>query len=89
MALPILNNLNKRYAQNSTILNNIAQHWLGLGDIPRAEKYADSTIRIHATHPQANMAKCLIEESKGNIPAAIAAAKKASVKPIAMKKKTS
>ncbi|HQV60206.1 MAG TPA: hypothetical protein PLG08_05495 [Chitinophagaceae bacterium] len=76
MALPILNNLNKRYAQNSTILNNIAQAWLGLGDIPRAEKYADSTIRIHATHPQANMAKCLIEESKGNIPAAIAAAKK-------------
>lgn len=76
MALPILNNLNKRYAQNSTILNNIAQAWLGLGDISRAEKYADSTIRIHATHPQANMAKCLIEESKGNIPAAIAAAKK-------------
>ena len=76
MALPILNNLNKRYSQNSSILNNIAQAWLGLGDIPRAEKYADSTIRIHAAHPQANMAKSLIEESKGNIPAAIAAAKK-------------
>ncbi len=76
MALPILSNLNKRYPQNSSILNNIAQAWLGLGDIPRAEKYADSTIRIYAAHPQANMAKCLIEESKGNIPAAIAAAKK-------------
>ena len=76
MALPILSNLNKRYPQNNTILNNIAQAWLGLGDIPRAEKYADSTIRIYAAHPQANMAKCLIEESKGNIPAAIAAAKK-------------
>lgn len=76
MALPILNNLNKRYPQNSSILNNIAQAWLGLGDIPRAGKYADSAIRIYANHPQANMAKCLIEESKGNIPAAIAAAKK-------------
>ena len=76
MALPILNNLNKRYPQNSTILNNMAQAWLGLGDIQRAEKYADSTIRIYAAHPQANMVKCLIEESKGNIPAAIAAAKK-------------
>ena len=76
MALPILNNLNKRYPKNSSILNNIAQAWLGLGDIPRAEKYADSTIRIYAAHPQANMVKCLIEESKGNIPAAIAAAKK-------------
>ena len=77
LALPILNNLNKRYPKNSSILNNITQAWLGLGDIPRAEKYADSTIRIYAYHPQANMAKCLIEESKGNIPAAIAAAKKA------------
>jgi hypothetical protein len=76
LALPILNNLNKRYPKNSSILNNMAQAWLGLGDITRAEKYADSTIRIYAYHPQANMAKCLIEESKGNIPAAIAAAKK-------------
>ncbi len=76
MALPILSNLNKRYPKNSSILNNITQAWLGLGDIPRAEKYADSTIRIYAAHPQANMAKCLIEESKGNIAAAIAAAKR-------------
>ena len=76
LALPILNNLNKRYPKNSSILNNITQAWLGLGDIAKAEKYADSTIRIYAYHPQANMAKCLIEESKGNIPAAIEAAKK-------------
>jgi hypothetical protein len=76
LALPILHNLNKRYPQNSTVLNNIAQAWLGLGDLQRAEKYADSSIRIYAGHPQANMVKCVIEESKGNIPAAIAAAKK-------------
>ena len=76
LALPILNNLNKRFPKNSSILNNITQAWLGLGDIARAEKYADSTTRIYAYHPQANMAKCLIEESKGNIPAAIEAAKK-------------
>ena len=88
IALPILNNLNKRYPKNSSILNNITQAWLGLGDIPRAEKYADSTIRIYASHPQANMAKCLIEESKGNIPAAIEAAKKSITKHTAMKKKT-
>jgi len=77
LALPILNNLNKRYPKNSSILNNITQAWLGLGDIARAEKYADSTIRIAAAHPQANMAKCLIEESKGNIAGAIEAARKA------------
>lgn len=77
LALPILNNLNKRHPKNSSILNNITQAWLGLGDIVKAEKYADSAIRIYPHHPQANMAKCLIEESKGNIAAAIAAAKKA------------
>ncbi|MCY7290561.1 MAG: hypothetical protein LH615_00100, partial [Ferruginibacter sp.] len=76
LALPILNNLNKRYQKNSSILNNITQAWLGLGDIDRANKFADSTLRIYAFHPQANMAKCVIEESKGNIAAAIAAAKK-------------
>jgi hypothetical protein len=76
MALPILINLNKRYPNNSSILNNIAQAWLGLGDIPRADKYADSTLRIYAAHPQANMAKSLIEESKGNTTAAISFAKK-------------
>ncbi len=76
LSLPILNNLNKRYPDNSSISNNIAQAWLGLGDIQRAEEFADKAIRIYAFHPQANMAKCLIEESRGNIPAAIAAAKK-------------
>lgn len=76
LALPILNNLDKRYPNNSSIINNISQAWLGLGDIEKAEAFADKAIRIYAYHPQANMAKCLIEESKGNIPAAIAAAKK-------------
>ncbi len=75
IALPLLENLNKQYPKNSTILNNICQAWFGLGDIDRANKYADSTIRIYAYHPQANLTKCLIEESKGNIPAAIEAAK--------------
>jgi Tfp pilus assembly protein PilF len=86
LALPILVNLNKRYPKNSSVLNNITQAWLGLGDIAKAEKYADSTIRIYAYHPQANMAKCLIEESKGNIPAAIEAAKKAISKSFSTEK---
>lgn len=76
LAIPILNNLNNRYPKNTSILNNITQAWLGLGDVAKAEKYADSTLRLFANHSQANMAKCLIEESKGNIPKAIEAAKK-------------
>lgn len=85
-ALPILNNLNTRFPKNSSILNNITQAWLGLGDIPRAERYADSTLLIYAYHPQANLAKSLIEESKGNIQAAIAAGKKSISKAFSTKK---
>ena len=86
IALPVLLNLNNRYPKNSSILNNIAQAWLRMGDIPRAEKYADSAIRVYAYHPQANMAKSLIEESKGNITAAIASAKKAISKSYSIEK---
>ena len=71
LALPLLNYLNKQYPQNSTILNNIAHAWFGLGDIPMASKYIDSTIRLCAWHPQANQIKAAIEENKGNHTAAI------------------
>lgn len=77
LALPILQNLNKRSPRNSTILNNIGQAWFGLGDIPKAEKYLDSAIQIYSIHPQANATKSSIEESKGNTTAAIAAMKRA------------
>ena len=74
-AIPILNNLNTHYPQNSTIYNNLGQAWFGLGDIQKADEYIDKAIRLYAYHPQANFTKCLIEESKGNIPAAVEAAK--------------
>lgn len=76
LAIPILNNLNKHYPQNSTIFNNLGQAWFGLGDIEKANKFIDSAIRIYAFHPQANFTKCLIEESKGNQTGAIEAAKR-------------
>ncbi len=75
-AIPILNNLNTHYPQNSTIYNNLGQAWFGLGDIEKADEYIDKAIRIYAFHPQANFTKCLIEESKGNMLAAVEAAKK-------------
>jgi hypothetical protein len=74
LSIPILNNLNKRFPKNSTILNNIGQAWFGLGDIDKSATYLDSTIRIFASHPQANFTKSFIEESKGNMQAAISAA---------------
>lgn len=74
-AIPILNKLNAKFKKNSTILNNLGQAWFALGDIDKAEKYLDSTLRISATHPQANMTRCLIDQRKGNKTAAVAHAR--------------
>ncbi len=75
LALPLLNYLNKQHPKNSTILNNIAHAWFGLGETTLASKYIDSTIRLCAWHPQANQIKAAIAESKGNKTEAINALK--------------
>lgn len=80
LAIPILNNLNHKFPKNSTLLNNLGQAWFGLGDIGKAEKYLDSAIRIYAYHPQANLTKSMIEESKGNKQGAVEAAKRSIAK---------
>ncbi|WP_298390536.1 hypothetical protein [Hydrotalea sp.] len=86
LAIPILNNLNAKYPKNSTLLNNLGQAWFGLGEIGKAEKYIDSAIHIYAYHPQANLTKSLIEESKGNKQGAIDAAKRSIAKAYSMDK---
>lgn len=75
LSLPILQYLNQLYPKNSTILNNLAHAWFGLGEINKASLYIDSTIRICAWHPQANQIKAAIAESKGNNEEAIKALK--------------
>ncbi len=64
-AIPILRNLNRRYPNNSTILNNIGQAWFGLGDMNNAVRYLDSTIKIYKQHSEANKTKSDIEKSEG------------------------
>jgi Tfp pilus assembly protein PilF len=76
LAIPILENLNRKFPQNSTLLNNLGQAWLGLGDLLKAEKYLDSAIALYPLHPQANMAKAAIAESKGKTEQARQAIKK-------------
>lgn len=76
LAIPVLDNLNLKFSKNNTILNNLGQAWFQLGEMPKAEKYINETIALYANHSQANFTKCLIEERKGNIPAAIVAIKR-------------
>jgi tetratricopeptide (TPR) repeat protein len=76
LAIPILQLLSVKYRKNTTVLNNLGQAWFGLGDIAKAEKYLDSALTIYPYHPQANLTKASIEESRGNVPKAIEAVKK-------------
>jgi len=64
-ALPILQNLNRQFPNNSTILNNIAQSWYGLGEMNNANRYLDSTVKIYKNHSQANETKSKIQKSEG------------------------
>lgn len=53
-ALPILEYLNEKYPDNSTILNNIGQAWFGLGDMEKAQKYLIAVTELYPNHSMAN-----------------------------------
>jgi tetratricopeptide (TPR) repeat protein len=76
LAIPLLENLNKQIPKNGIILNNLGQAWFDLGEIAKAEKYLDSAVAIFPFHPQANLTKAAISESRGNKTQAIEALKK-------------
>jgi tetratricopeptide (TPR) repeat protein len=66
VALPILNYLDTKYPQNSTILNNIGQGWFGLGDLDKATEYFEKALALSPGHSQANFTKSYIQENKGD-----------------------
>ena len=53
-AIPILEYLNEKYPNNSTILNNMGQAWFGLGDIEKANKYLVTATGLYLNHSMAN-----------------------------------
>ena len=65
-ALPILEYLNEKYPENSTILNNIGQAWFGLGEIEKAKKYLDDTKILYPRHSMANNTLANIYEAEGD-----------------------
>ncbi|HET6766367.1 MAG TPA: tetratricopeptide repeat protein [Chitinophagaceae bacterium] len=65
-AVPILEYLNEKYPENSTILNNIGQAWFGLGDIDKAKKYLDETKALYPNHSMANNTLANIHEVEGD-----------------------
>jgi hypothetical protein len=86
LTIPLLDYLNQKHPNNSTILNNLAQAWFGLGDLEKAKLYADKCIMICSWHPQANRIISAIEQKNGNTPNAIVAEKKSIEKLYSLEK---
>lgn len=59
-AIPILKNLLEEKPNNSMILNNMGQAYLGLGDLDKAKQYLESCLNIDDLHPEANHSMGLI-----------------------------
>jgi len=65
-AIPILRKLQTEFTGNSTVLNNLAYAWLGLGETDSAKVFAGYAIRANSNHPDAKLCGGLMEELNGD-----------------------
>ena len=75
-AIPILQNLDTKYQDNSTIMNNLGQAWYALGDMNKAKQYLNQAIGAFEYHSEANQTMCWILKSEGKKDEAIEALKR-------------
>lgn len=65
LAIPILQNLERKFPGNTTILNNLGQAWFGLGEMNNAKKNLDNTMMGYGMHSPANATMCIVQQSEG------------------------
>ena len=65
-AIPILNKLSDEAPSNTTVLNNMAYAWLGLGETDSARLYSGMAIRINPGHTEAMQCGGFMEELFGD-----------------------
>jgi len=65
-AIPVLQKLKNQFPQNSTVLNNLAHAWLGLGEIDSAKTIIKIAGVLNPNHPEAKETEGVIEEITGN-----------------------
>jgi len=59
-AIPILQRCLQEMPDNSFLLNNLGQAWLGLGDLAKAKEYLSKCLAIDELHPEANRSMALL-----------------------------
>lgn len=67
-AMPLLQKLKNDLANNSTVLNNLANAWLNIGQRDSALAYAIAAIKVNAAHPEAAQVAGVVKESKDHDP---------------------
>ena len=65
-AIPVLQKLKVQFPRNSTVLNNLGQAWLGLGEVDSAFSNIKRAGGLNPNHPEAKETEGVIEETKGN-----------------------
>jgi hypothetical protein len=59
-SVPILKHWLEKLPQNSLLLNNMGQAWLGLGDVPTAEDFLKQCLVVDSLNPEANRSMAII-----------------------------
>ena len=65
-AIPVLQKLKNELPANSTVLNNLAQAWLALGETDTAALFFRNAGGLNPNHPEVKETEGVIEETKGN-----------------------
>ena len=76
-AVPLLNYLEKRIPDRSTVLNNLGQAWLGLGDTRKASGFLERAVAIDEHQPEAQRSLARLSEQSGDSTKAAAHLEKA------------
>lgn len=59
-AIPVLQNCLAQLPNNSTLLNNMGQAYMGLGDLAKARRFLTKCLSIDDMHPEANHSMALM-----------------------------
>jgi Flp pilus assembly protein TadD len=65
-AIPLLRKLYLEFPDNSTVLNNLAYAWLGLGETDSVRSFAGAAIRSNPLNPDARLCGGLMDELYGD-----------------------
>src|ERR1035437_5999786 len=65
-AIPILQKLRNEFPSNSTVMNNLAQAWFGLGDMDSAKTIIKIAGGLNPYHPETSQIEGIVDETNGD-----------------------